>query len=127
MEAHQLEVVTYRIAQRMAAGQMPVEPGISCQLNLGQIVSGNASNWYVVHLEFIEEDVVPGWINARVRYEVNAQSFGRGWLPVTWYAGEPTDWHTGLVRAALVEHTGRTGGAQDWNDVPWALTFRRAQ
>ncbi len=37
-----------------------------------------------------------GWTTTRARLEINNGNFG--WLPLSWYAGTPHDWPSGLAR-----------------------------
>ena|SRR4030067_1128729 len=85
---------------------------------------GSAASLYRLRLEPVDE-VEPGWLSYHVLLEINNNNIGI--LPLTWYNGTPTDWHTGIARypEGYGPQTKRQKYGQEGPRGIWALTAQR--
>lgn len=76
-----------------------------------------------VRVDFEGFEAAPafGWVQGKVQLAIN--SWSMGWQPVTFYAGAPTDWPSGLASWHQTHN---------WDDSPlpppvWQLALRRSR
>jgi hypothetical protein len=57
---------------------------------------GSAASLYRVYLAAPLPSPEDGWVSRRAQLIVDNIAYG--WLPLSWYAGSPSDWPSGLAR-----------------------------
>lgn len=118
--------------QLWASGKHDLVLGDSgeCVVNL-EPRFGHAASWYQVYL-LPSGEIEAGWIERRAMLLIDSCVVGTGYVPLSWYAGSPADWPSGIARypetygIPRIAGIKRTFGEPDPRGV-WTLAVRRDQ
>jgi hypothetical protein len=110
--------------QRIAESRyFPMRPGWASRVESLRVVQGSAADCYEVELrDLADHPDTPGWVMCQAGFRWNGVS--HDWKPLTFYAGAPTDWPTGLVSWRSVEQWGPGPRGYTMPGPVWQLSVR---